>query len=96
MWLNTDMPQPHVIEAITVNPYHRSEPNSIKQYCIEISLTLGAHAQRGLRYCCCCVCVCVCVCVSVCLSVYGAFNSLYDGSFALKTITPTERVNIFI
>ena len=26
------------------------------------SLTLGAHAQRGLRYCC-----CVCVCLSVCL-----------------------------
>ena len=62
--------------------------------CIAItaySLTLGAHAQRGLRYCC-----CVSVCLSVCLSVYGAFNSLYDGSFALKTITPTERVNIFI
>ena len=33
------------------------------------SLTLGAHAQRGLQYsvcvslCVCCVCVCVCVCV---------------------------------
>ena len=27
-------------------------------------LTLGAHAQRGLRYLVCeCVCVCVCVCV---------------------------------
>ena len=26
-----------------------------------LSLTLGAHAQRGLRYL---VCVCVCVCVT--------------------------------
>ena len=37
-------------------------------------LTLGAHAQRGLRYliglCVCCVCVCVCVCMSVCLMPY--------------------------
>ena len=30
-------------------------------------LTLGAHAQRGLRYL---VCPSVCVCVCVCLSVY--------------------------
>ena len=32
------------------------------------SLTLGAHAQRGLQYLVCvsvCVSVCVCVCVSV-------------------------------
>ena len=31
-------------------------------------LTLGAHAQRGLRYLVCvsvCLCVCLCVCVSV-------------------------------
>jgi len=34
------------------------------------SLTLGAHAQRGLLYLVCVsVCVCVCVCLSVCLSV---------------------------
>ena len=36
------------------------------------SLTLVAHAQRGLRYL---VCVCVCVCVSVCLSVKSHLTS---------------------
>ena len=34
---------------------------------VSILLTLGAHAQRGLRYL---VCPSVCVCVCVCLSVY--------------------------
>ena len=34
-------------------------------------LTLGAHAQRGLRYL---VCVSVCVCVCVC--VYAYFSAM--------------------
>ena len=37
-----------------------SSPNSNSQSCW--SLTLGAHAQRGLRVVVLCVCVCVCVC----------------------------------
>ena len=31
----------------------------------ELSLTLGAHAQRGLQYL-----VCVCVCLCMCLSLF--------------------------
>ena len=34
----------------------------------KLLLTLGAHAQRGLRYFGLCVSVCVCVCVCVCVS----------------------------
>jgi len=58
------------------------------------SLTLGAHAQRGLLYLfgglCVCVClsVCVCVCVSVCLCVCLHLFSLYRdqaGSSAIPT-----------
>ena len=36
-----------------------------------VLLTLGAHAQRGLRYL---VCVSVCVCVCVCVCVYAYFS----------------------
>ena len=37
-------------------------------------LTLGTHAQRGLRYLV-CVSVCVCVCVRVCVCVYAYFSA---------------------
>ena len=39
-----------------------------------ISLTLGAHAQRGLRYLL-CVSVCLCVCLSVTALAATAFVS---------------------
>ena len=41
---------------------------------LSLLLTLGAHAQRGLRYLLCvslCLCVCVCVCVCVSVSSYS-------------------------
>ena len=36
-------------------------------------LTLGAHAQRGLRYL---VCVCVCVCLCVCPRLFAIYAQL--------------------
>ena len=40
----------------------------------KMSLTLGAHARRGLQYLsrvCVCVCVSLCVCMYVCLSEHA-------------------------
>ena len=50
----------------------------------EYVLTLGAHAQRGLRYLLCVsVCLCVCVCVSVCYR-----SSSYSVRFSLQRTAP--------
>ena len=46
---------------------HRFYENMLVRPTSQLVLTLGARAQRGLRYL--VVCVCVCVCVSVCLCV---------------------------
>ena len=51
---------------------------------IQIYLTLGAHAQRGLRYLS-CVCVCVCVCVSHRANLRtGASRRLTEGTSGLS------------
>ena len=63
---------------------HRQEQNQTHLACAEgsalqcCSLTLGAHAQRGLQYL-----VCVCVCLSVCLLLN---ISLFTCLFVPQTI----------
>ena len=44
--------------------------HGILLYLMHFSLTLGAHAQRGLR---CLVCVSVCVCVCLLLKILSDF-----------------------
>ena len=61
------------------------------------SLTLGAHAQRGLQYF---TWVCLCVCLSVCLSVCLLSHiSPTERLFVLKMLSRTQRatkVKIFV
>ena len=75
-------------------PYFPATPaiEKCKLILMNNSLTLGAHAQRGLLKLGLCVCVCVCVCL---LSHISPMEHL----FVLKTLSRTQRatkVKIFV
>ena len=63
-----------ILVIVSINP---REPLTLEMISLLTLLTLGAHAQRGLRYL-----VCPSVCVCVCLSVY--LNSRAAGNKAAR------------